>query len=222
MARIPVTSIDEIKSNNLIVVPATSVAAAAINTSKDPSRPILGDVQVEQGPDGTSVVATDSYCLSVILHEKLVSENENSVLVPIQLIKDMKVFPTTPKAGDLLAIAEDKSTHGFAMRFSYYTATSNAKMMQAGPFCVVDVDDSGNYPDWKRLVPTTPNLGETAVFNTSYLARLDRMVELLLKNGSDKYGRAAEVCNLDGHSPILFSAKFGGTELKYLVMPVRK
>ena len=220
MARIPVISIDEIKSNNLIVVPAASVAAVAINTSKDTSRPILGDVQVKQGPDGTSVVATDSYCLSVVLHKKLTSKDENAVLVPIQLVKDMKVFPTTPKAGDLLAIAEDKTTHGFAMRFSYYTATSNAKMMQAGPSCVVDVD-SGNYPDWVKLIPSTPKVGSTAAFNTSYLARLDKMVDLLLKNGAGKRGRAAQVCNLDGHNPILFTAEFGDAELKYLVMPVR-
>lgn len=175
----------------MIEIDVRHLKAAAILASEDPRKPYICGVHVEHTPEhGTLLVATDGTALLAIRTAPPPAADAQDappaarVLIPAHVIKQIKPHKTVTVA--TLAPAGDG-----LWRLDYFGVILTWRA------------EEGDYPAWRRVLPTHDMAGDSAYFDPALVARMAKAGALIgddfpviIPNGSApawvRYG-AAEV-----------------------------
>jgi len=156
-----------------ITIPSNLFSAVALFRGVKDIRYYLNGVYLETGPLGARLVVTDGHTLCVGRINGWFPVA--SVIIPDSLVKLVKSGGRNPATVD---ITFDETREGDALRMVTLT-TYGDKM--------VSVELEGCFPDWRRVVPSTPASGECGQFAHEYLVRCDKAAALM---GQGKFGAA--------------------------------
>ena len=153
------------------------VAAAALMKSTEETRYYLNGVFIQPAKDGgVHVVATDGHLLSVGYD----AEGELTG-VPEQDNGGGVILNLEPREFAMFAAGKCKRAEIEGEELRLYRQHKRLSEGQLAKRIFADFVD-GTYPDWRRVVPETPEKAALAGFNIHYLAKYSRVAKCLGKN----------------------------------------
>ena len=166
---------NDLKTENYIIVNARTVAAAAMYTSKDASRPILNAIEITTDENGhVSCTASDSYRLGHFESLPISVGNPANARILLNIGDLGKFIPATPKISEWVAIRETTHCKQQVVEVTKISSnTSSESVFSLGQTAYASRVE-GNFPEWRKIVQSAETIAKkgSAVgpnLNTPYL-----------------------------------------------------